>query len=57
MQSIKVTYLCCKFGIEYAFKKREKCVTKWRSVQNVESFDVYIVTNLWEEEVQTIRFV
>jgi len=56
MQSIKITYLCCKFGFEYAFKQREKCVTKWLSVRNMESFVVDIVTILWEEIVQTIRF-
>jgi len=57
MLSIKVTYLCCKFGLEYAFEQREKIITKWRSVQNMNSFVASIVTILWEENVQTITFV
>jgi len=56
MLLIKVTYPCCKFGFEYAFKQREKNITKWRSVQNMNSFDANIVTILWEEKFQTIRF-
>ena len=56
MQSIKVTYLCCKFGFQYAFKQIDKNLSVWRSVQNVYSFDAYIVTILWEEKLQAIRF-
>jgi len=49
MLLIKVTYPCCKFGFEYAFKQREENITKRRSVQNMHSFDTNIVTILWEE--------
>jgi predicted methyltransferase len=47
---------CCKFGIEYAFKQRDKVVTKWWSVQNMESFDANFVIILLVEKVQRIRF-
>jgi len=56
MQSIKVTYPCCKFGFYYAFKQSDKNFSVWRSVQNVYSFDANIVTILWEEKLQAIRF-
>jgi len=56
MQSIKVTYPCCKFGFEYAFKQRDKYITKWRSVQNMHSFEANVVTILWEEKIQIVRF-
>ena len=56
MQSIKVTNLCCKFGIEYAFKQREKNTTNWRSVQKMENFDGNTETILWENKFQTISF-
>jgi len=56
MQSIKVTYPCCKFGFEYAFKQREKILTNCWSVQNMQSFDVNIVTILWEVKIQKINF-
>jgi len=56
MRSIKVTYLFCKFGIKYAFKQRYNIISAWRSVQNMYSFNANIVTILWEEKIQTIRF-
>jgi hypothetical protein len=56
MQLIEVTYLCCKFGIEYAFKQRDKIIRKFWSVQNMDTFHANIVTILWEEKVQTFRF-
>jgi hypothetical protein len=56
MQSIKFTYPLCKFGFEYAFHHRDKNIREWRSVQNMHSFNADIVTTLWEEKVQTIRF-
>ena len=56
MQPIKVTYPFCKFGFEYAFNQRDKNISEWRSVQNVHSFNADVVTVLWEEKVQTIRF-
>jgi hypothetical protein len=56
MESIEVTYPFCKFGFEYAFKQRDKNITEWRRAQNMHSFDANIVTILWEERVQTIRF-
>jgi hypothetical protein len=55
-QSIEFTYPCCKFGFEYVFYKRDKNITKWCSVQNMDTFDANIITILWEEKVQSIRF-
>jgi hypothetical protein len=57
MHSIKVTYPLCKFGFDYAFKKRDKNISEWRSVQNMHSFNANVVTILWEEKVQTIKYV
>ena len=56
LHSIKVTYPCCKFGFQYAFKQSDKYISEWRSVHNVYSFDANIVTILWEEKFQAIRF-
>ena len=56
MQQIKVTYPCCKFGIEYAFKQRDKIITMWWSVQNMETFNANIAPILWEENNHTISF-
>jgi len=56
MRSINVTYPCYKFGFEYAFKQRDKNITKWRSVQNINSFEANIVTMLWEEKDQFVWF-
>jgi len=56
MQSIKVTYPFCMFGFQYAFKERYKNISEWRNVQNMYSFNANIVTILWEEKFQTIRF-
>jgi hypothetical protein len=57
MESFKVTYPCCKFGFEYAFYQRDKNITKWWSVQNMETFDANIVTTLWEEKVQRLSLL
>jgi hypothetical protein len=51
---MKVTYPCCKFGIEYAFKQRNKIITIWWSVQNMETFVSNIAPILWEENVHSI---
>ena len=56
IHSTQYTYRCCKFGCEYAFKPRDKSITIWRSVQNMETFDVNIITILQEQKVQTIKF-
>jgi len=56
MQSIKVTYPCCKFGFHYAFKQSDKNFSVWRRVHNVYSFEANIVTILLEEKLQAIRF-
>jgi len=56
LQSIKVTYRCCKFGFQYAFKQIDKNFSVWRSVQNVYSFEANIVTILWEEKLQAVWF-
>ena len=56
MKSIKVTKLCCKLGIDYAFKQREKNMIKWRSVEKMETFDGNTEIILWENKFQTISF-
>ena len=56
MLLIKVTYPCCKFRFEYAFKRRDKNITKWWSVQNMYSYEANIVIVLWEEKFRTIKF-
>jgi hypothetical protein len=56
MQSIKVTYPCCKFGFQYAFNESDNNIWEWRSVQNMHSFKANIVAILWGEKFQTIRF-
>jgi hypothetical protein len=56
MESIEVTYPFRKLGFEYAFKQRDKDFTECRRVQNMHSFEANIVTILWEERVQRIKF-
>jgi len=56
MRSIKVTYLCCKFGTKCAFYQRDEIITKWCSVQNMETFNANIAPILWEENNHTISF-
>ena len=56
MQSIEDTYRCCMFGIEYAFKQRDKFITKWWSIQIMVTFNANIAPIPWEENVQRISF-